>query len=159
MPPCQWPELTLALSTDTPLKQSYSLTERPGFLRLWGNCYDLSSPEAPAMLLRKQTSFFQTFEVTMKFSSQRVGCEAGLVLWWSQFSYATIGVRIGGILNDSDRRHIVSRTPKGRPGEFNVRISRQDCEPRVVLLTCLWSRQYRQIPRPVWRQQSTRRCL
>lgn len=118
----QWPNLTLALSTDTPLKQSYSLTERPGYLRLWGNCYDLSSPEAPAMLLRKQTSYFQTFEVTMEFNAQRLGCEAGLVLWWSQFSYATIGVRCGGIISNPERPHLVFRIPKGRPGEFQVRI-------------------------------------
>lgn len=115
--------LELILSTDTPLKQSYSLTERPGHLRLWGNCYDLSSPEAPAMLLRKQTSFFQTFEVTMEFHAQQVGAEAGLVLWWSQFSYATIGVRLGGILNDSGRARVLCRSPKGRPGEFHVRTS------------------------------------
>ncbi|KAK7713289.1 hypothetical protein SLS64_004538 [Diaporthe eres] len=107
---------------NTPLKQSYSLTERPGYLRLWGNCYDLSSPEAPAMLLRKQTSYFQTFEVTMEFSTQRLGCEAGIVLWWSQFSYATIGIRCGGIVSDPERPHFVFRIPKGRPGEFQVRL-------------------------------------
>lgn len=118
----QWPNLTLALSTDTPLKQSYSLTERPGYLRLWGNCYDLSSPEAPAMLLRKQTSYFQKLEVTMEFDTKRSGCEAGLVLWWSQFSYATIGVRCGGIISGPERPHLVCRTPKGRPGEFQVRL-------------------------------------
>lgn len=122
--PCQPLELTLAL-TDTPLKRSYSLSDRPGYLRLWGNCYDLSSPEAPAMLLRKQTSYWQAFEATMEFGSQRAGCEAGVVLWWSQFSYATIGVRIGGILSDSERPHVVSRTPKGKPGEFSVRLPRQ----------------------------------
>lgn len=73
------------------------------------------------MLLRKQTSFFQTFEVAMEFNTQQVGAEAGLVLWWSQFSYATIGVRLGEILDDSGRPHVVCRTPKGRPGEFHVR--------------------------------------
>ncbi|KAL1864315.1 hypothetical protein Daus18300_007738 [Diaporthe australafricana] len=76
--PMQWqadlksPNLELGwYQKNTPLKQSYSLTERPGYLRLWGNCYDLSSPEAPAMLLRKQTSFSQTFEVTMDFRPQQ----------------------------------------------------------------------------------------
>lgn len=77
------------------------------------------------MLLRKQTSYCQTFEATMEFGSQRVGCEAGLVLWWSQFSYATIGIRIGGTLNDSERPHVVSRTPMGKPGGFSVRLPQQ----------------------------------
>lgn len=120
--PCQWHKLTIIPSTDTPLKQSYSLTERPGYLRLWGNCYDLSSPEAPAMLLRKQTSFYQTFEVTMEFGSQQIGAEAGLVLWWSQFSYATVGVRFVATPGDSRRPRILCRTPEGRPGEFHVRL-------------------------------------
>lgn len=72
------------------------------------------------MLLRKQTSFFQTFEVTMEFNPQQVGAEAGLVLWWSQFSYATIGIRLGGAPDDSKRSHIACRRPKGQPGEFHV---------------------------------------
>lgn len=73
------------------------------------------------MLLRKQTSFSQTFEVTMEFNPQQVGCEAGLVLWWNQFSYATIGVRLGGNTRDSRTQHVVYRSPKGQPGEFSVR--------------------------------------
>ncbi|KAG8163352.1 hypothetical protein KVR01_006649 [Diaporthe batatas] len=82
-------------------------------------------PEAPSMLLRKQTSYWQTFEATMEFASQQVGSEAGLVLWWSQFSYATIGIRIGGILSNSKVPHVVSRTPKGKPGKSTVRLTRQ----------------------------------
>lgn len=59
----------------------------------------------------------------MEFDPKQIGAEAGLVLWWSQFSYATIGIRLacGGILNDSGRPHVVCRSPKGRPGEFHVR--------------------------------------
>lgn len=74
------------------------------------------------MLLRKQTSFYQTFEVTMEFGSQQIGAEAGLVLWWSQFSYATVGVRFVAPLGDSTRPRILCRTPEGRPGEFHVRL-------------------------------------
>ncbi|KAK2597093.1 hypothetical protein N8I77_012961 [Diaporthe amygdali] len=108
------PDLELGwYQKNTPLKQSYSLTERPGHLLLWGNCYDLSSPEAPAMLLRKQTSFYQTFGVTMEFNPLQADCEAGLVLWWNQFSYAAIGVTL-------ERRFrkacVITRSPKGRPG-------------------------------------------
>lgn len=74
------------------------------------------------MLLRKQTSFFQTCEVTMEFNAQQVGAEAGLVLWWSQFSYATVGVKLGCTVGDSKKPQIVCRSPKGRPGEFHVRL-------------------------------------
>jgi beta-xylosidase len=61
-------------------------------LRLYGNCYDLTSPEAPALLLRKQTSYNQVFQVKMNFSPTVRGYEAGVVLWWSQHSYASLGV-------------------------------------------------------------------
>ncbi|EMT66530.1 Putative beta-xylosidase [Fusarium odoratissimum] len=78
---------------NTPIKQSYTLTEKPSVLRIYGNCYDLTSPEAPAMLLRKQTSYNQTFKVKMEFKPTVRGYEAGAVLWWSQHSYASLGVK------------------------------------------------------------------
>ncbi|KAF5251619.1 hypothetical protein FANTH_3229 [Fusarium anthophilum] len=77
---------------NTPIKQCYTLTEKPGVLRLYGNCYDLTSPEAPAMLLRKQTSYNQVFKTKMEFKPTVRGYEAGVVLWWSQHSYAALGV-------------------------------------------------------------------
>ncbi|KAF5608449.1 xylosidase arabinosidase [Fusarium subglutinans] len=66
--------------------------KKPGVLRLYGNCYDLTSPEAPAMLLRKQTSYNQVFKTKMEFKPTVRGYEAGVVLWWSQHSYASLGV-------------------------------------------------------------------
>ncbi|SCO12552.1 related to xylosidase/arabinosidase [Fusarium fujikuroi] len=77
---------------NTPIKQSYTLTEKPGVLRLYGNCYDLTSPEAPALLLRKQTSYNEVFKAKMEFKPKVRGYEAGIVLWWSQHSYASLGV-------------------------------------------------------------------
>ncbi|KAH7122971.1 glycosyl hydrolase [Dactylonectria macrodidyma] len=97
---------------NTPLKSSYSLTERPGFVRLHGNCYNLSSPEAPAMLLRKQTSYSQTFLATMEFAPTRRGYEAGAVLWWSNYSYATISVVATQKDSDSELEHeVIIRRP------------------------------------------------
>lgn len=90
------------------------------------------------MLLRKQTSFFQTFETTMEFSAWQAGAEAGIALWWSQFSYATIGIKFGGLLSDSGKPHVVSRSPKGRPGEFHVRLplARHSWTTCQLMLTC-----------------------
>lgn len=107
-------------ATDTPLKPSYSLTERPGYLRLWGSCYDLSSPEAPAMLLRKQTAYFQTFEVTLEFDPRRVGYEAGIVLWWNHFSYATMGVTFVAPAHGKQARTVVARNATGQAGVMTV---------------------------------------
>ncbi|KAF3037903.1 hypothetical protein E8E11_006116 [Didymella keratinophila] len=77
---------------NTPLKAFHSLTERPGYLRIHGGCYDLTSPEAPALLLRKQESFIDRFSATLEFSPSRKGYEAGITVWWSMYSFASIGV-------------------------------------------------------------------
>ncbi|KAH6886378.1 glycosyl hydrolase [Thelonectria olida] len=112
---------------NTPLKQCYSLSERPGFLRLYGNCFDLSSPEAPAMLLRKQTSYSQTFYVTMEFNPRKVGYEAGVVVWWSQYSYAAIGVLVVEEEGGKLRRKAMIREP-GRPKDKAIESDLRDIE-------------------------------
>ncbi|OAG02366.1 Arabinanase/levansucrase/invertase [Paraphaeosphaeria sporulosa] len=105
---------------NTPLKKCYELLrERPGRLRLWGNCYNLSSPEAPAMLLRKQTEYRESFHAKLEFEPNRPGYEAGIVVYWSPFSYATIGI---GCVQDGDSylKTIVCRRPEGQAGGFSV---------------------------------------
>ncbi|KAL6400272.1 hypothetical protein AUP68_15970 [Ilyonectria robusta] len=104
---------------NTPLKQCFSLRERPGFLRLYGNCYDLSSPEGPAMLLRKQSSHNQKFTASMEFKPTRYGYEAGVVLWWSNYTYATIGV-VGTPDDHENQRKVISREPASR-GQINTK--------------------------------------
>lgn len=111
------------------------------------------------MLLRKQKSFFQTFEATMEFSAQQRGAEAGLLLWWNQFSYATIGVRVGGILSDSGKPQVVCRSPKGRPGEFHVRIPWQRLWYINSDADMFWHRRHRQTSQEVRQRPLKRQCL
>ncbi|KAI1132767.1 glycoside hydrolase family 43 protein [Nemania abortiva] len=108
---------------NTPLKPCYNLTERPGYLRLYGNCYDLASPEAPAMLLRKQSSYTESFEVKMQFTPRKAGYEAGIVVWWSQYSYATYGLTLSERSNGEQALAMVSRAPTGKPGEMTIETS------------------------------------
>ncbi|KAM0194777.1 hypothetical protein ACHAPI_006780 [Fusarium lateritium] len=103
---------------DTPIKQSYSLTERPDVLRLYGNCYDLTSPECPAMLLRKQTSYNQIFRAKMDFKPTVRGYEAGVVLWWSQYSYASLGVVATQCDDGKLESKIGYKGATGKAGEF-----------------------------------------
>lgn len=105
---------------DTPLKNCYSLTERPGYLRLYGNCYDLASPESPAMLLRKQSSYTESFEAKMEFNPRKAGYEAGVVVWWSQYSYATYGLTLRERVDGEQVLTIASRVPTGKPGAIAV---------------------------------------
>jgi beta-xylosidase len=77
----------------TPLKKDYSLSERPGSLSLYGNAYRIDDFECPSMLLRKQTGFSGDWRVKFIFAPKEAGHEAGTAIWWSQFAYASIGLR------------------------------------------------------------------
>ncbi|KAF7562943.1 hypothetical protein G7046_g1178 [Stylonectria norvegica] len=99
---------------NTPFKQCFSLVEKPGCLRLYGNCFNLSSPEAPAMLLRKQTGYTQTFRAKLEFDPRVRGYEAGAVLWWSRFSYASVGVVAKAATDGSISPWVVCREPDGK---------------------------------------------
>ncbi|KAI1115731.1 glycoside hydrolase family 43 protein [Nemania sp. NC0429] len=105
---------------NTPLKQCYSLTERPGYLRVYGNCYNLASPEAPAMLLRKQSSYTESFEAKMQFNPRKAGYEAGIVVWWSQYSYATYGLTLRKRVGGEQILTMVSRAPTGKAGDITL---------------------------------------
>ncbi|KAI1338290.1 glycosyl hydrolase [Xylariaceae sp. FL0016] len=117
---------------NTPLKPCYTLTDRPGHLRLYGNCYSLSSPEAPAMLLRKQTAYSETFEVKLDFNPRKTGYEAGVVLWWNQYSYATIGMTLADGDNPGQTKIAILRRPAGAAIETSrVKLcqERQELQP------------------------------
>lgn len=69
------------------------------------------------MLLRKQTAYNQTFSVTLEFSPSRIGYEAGLVLWWNQYSYATIGITLVELPSGEKVQTVVTRMPKTEGAE------------------------------------------
>ncbi|KAJ5107970.1 hypothetical protein N7456_004645 [Penicillium angulare] len=77
----------------TPLKNDYSLSERPGYLALYGNAYRIDSSECPSMLLQKQVGFSGDWKTRLEFKPTEAGHEAGAAIWWSQFSHASIGFR------------------------------------------------------------------
>ncbi|KAH6854049.1 glycosyl hydrolase [Chaetomium sp. MPI-CAGE-AT-0009] len=106
---------------NSPIKKCYSLTERPGHLRLYGNCYELTSPESPALLLRKQTGYNETFQAQMRFNPSRLGYESGVTLWWNQYSFASIGIGMVVPSEGSEAvRTVVARQPTGKNGELKV---------------------------------------
>ncbi|MBN1129921.1 MAG: glycoside hydrolase family 43 protein [Chitinispirillaceae bacterium] len=63
-----------------PAPGSYSLTERPGWLRLRGNRTTLSDQDAPAFVGRRQQHFAMTARACLSFAPQRAGEEAGLTI-------------------------------------------------------------------------------
>lgn len=79
----------------TPLKKEYSLKDNPASLSLYGGAYRIFDSECPSMLLRKQAHFSVDWRVGLRFSPENINEEAGTAIWWSQFAYASIGIRRG----------------------------------------------------------------
>ncbi|KAL4811963.1 glycosyl hydrolase [Aspergillus spinulosporus] len=78
----------------TPLKREYSLVDNPGALSLYGNAYRISDSECPSMLLQKQPTVSVDWRVGLRFAPENELEEAGTAIWWSQFSYASVGLRM-----------------------------------------------------------------
>jgi Beta xylosidase C-terminal Concanavalin A-like domain len=72
------------------------------------------------MLLRKQTDFKQTFQVTLDFRPRHPGYEAGIVVWYSMYSYASIGLAM--ICNEAEEmtKAVVTKLPASNIGAMNV---------------------------------------
>lgn len=78
-------------------KPFYSLTERPGFLRLYLSHVKLEDGETPAMLVRRQQHYDFQASAAMEFEPEREGEEAGLVLTQNErFSFLLVKERRKG---------------------------------------------------------------
>jgi beta-xylosidase len=106
-------------SVRTPYKTQYSLSARPGYLRIYGSFINLTEVASPAVYLRKQTDFNATWSTSLEYypSTQDVG-EAGTVLWLTEDYNQAIGVRRCD--NDPENRCIVTRTNTGPNLTFTV---------------------------------------
>ncbi|KAF7361476.1 hypothetical protein MSAN_01180900 [Mycena sanguinolenta] len=89
----------------TPYKTFYSLTARPGFLRMNANSFALGDRDNPALLLRKQTSYEETFETQMDFAPQTNLTEAGVTIFYSDLLHNDIAV----VGDGNGGRQIVTR--------------------------------------------------
>jgi hypothetical protein len=65
------------------------------------------------MLLRKQTSLSETFHAKLQFDPTQPGYEAGVTVWWSQYSYATFGITLVELPNGDRVRTLIYRQPTG----------------------------------------------
>lgn len=93
----------------TPYKPFHSLRARPGFLRLSANAYAVGDRDVPALLLRKQTSYEETFEVLMDFApGGNALAEAGVSIFYGDFLHNEIGVV--GDASGGGTRFLITRT-------------------------------------------------
>ncbi|KAJ3776089.1 glycoside hydrolase family 43 protein [Lentinula raphanica] len=100
----------------TPYKPFHSLTARPSFLRLFANSYAPGDRDNPAMILRKQTSYEETFETVLdSFLPESNLTEAGITVFYGDFAHNDIGVVGTGSEDGGGGRVVVTRTL--RPAE------------------------------------------
>ncbi|KAL4255436.1 glycosyl hydrolase 43 family protein [Pleurotus pulmonarius] len=91
----------------TPYKPFHSLSARPGFLRLFANSYAPGDRDSPAMILRKQSSYSEEFEVQIDFTPGTALNEAGVTVFYGDLLHSEIGLVGGGGATTSGRRIIV----------------------------------------------------
>jgi alpha-N-arabinofuranosidase len=75
-----------------PVEANYSLTERPGFLRLKGTSVKLTDVDSPTFVGRKQTGLGCVARVSLDFEPTAAGDEAGLVVRGNDENHYVVGV-------------------------------------------------------------------
>ncbi len=77
-----------------PYEEDFSLTARPGFLRLNGSPVTLNDQDSPAFVGRRQTSFNCTASTKLDFNPKQENEEAGLAVRTFDGFYYTIGITL-----------------------------------------------------------------
>jgi alpha-N-arabinofuranosidase len=90
-----------------PQPEDWSLTERPGWLRLNGSAVTLDDQESPAFLGRRQQHFEFQAEAFMEFSPANQD-EAGLAVRMNERHHAEIAVVLA-----QGKRHVITRVRLG----------------------------------------------
>ena len=111
-----------------PYKDDFSLTARPGYLRLNGSAVTLNDQDSPAFVGRRQTDFNCTALTLLEFDPKNESDEAGLVArGFDKFHY-----EIGITLRQGKRQVFLRRVLKGQtigPVEY------ADVQPGPVTLS------------------------
>ncbi len=117
-----WPELpekdnfdckNLAMQWNylrNPYPENYSLTERPGFLRLYGSAITMSDKDSPTFAGRRQTDFNCIAATSMEFNPKNENEEAGLVVRGNDKHHYEIAVT----LKDGSRKVLFRKVIKGK---------------------------------------------
>jgi len=75
-----------------PALGDFSLTERPGFCRIWTQDGVLSDISAKNILLRREQELTYTAETKLDFYPKKQGEQAGLVCYYSTATYARLSI-------------------------------------------------------------------
>ena len=97
----------------TPLRQCHTFDSNR--LAMYGNAYTVDMQESPAMLLRKQTSYTQTWTTQVSLESETDTHEAGTIVFWSRYSYIALFLRKNQIVV----RWVDESTDETKVGSFH----------------------------------------
>jgi hypothetical protein len=90
-----------------PVRPCYSLTERPGYLALWGSATTIDVDHNPSVLLRKQLALNVDWSTEVEFKPYKKGQEAGTLVWLSSKTHAVVAIRGA----DNGNMEIIYRGP------------------------------------------------
>jgi alpha-N-arabinofuranosidase len=93
-----------------PYAADFSLTERPGWLRLNGSAVTLNNQDSPAFVGRRQTDLVCVAQTRLSFNPQRENEEAGLVLRGNEKNHYEIGLTF----KDGKRQVFLRKTVDGK---------------------------------------------
>ncbi len=96
-----------------PQEKNYSLTARPGFLRLTGTKIKLNSPDSPTFVGRKQTDLTCEASALLEFDTPEEGDEAGIVVRGNDDNHYVLGVTF----HAGQRQVFLRRVLKGKTVE------------------------------------------
>ncbi len=122
---------TLALKWNylrNPNKGDYSLTERPGFLRLNGSAITMSDKDSPAFVGQRQTDFNCVASIMLEFDPDSENEEAGLVARQDDRHHYEIAVT----LKDGKRQVLFRKVVKG---EIVEPVQYADIQPGPIILS------------------------
>jgi xylan 1,4-beta-xylosidase len=111
-----------------PYEGDWSLTERPGFLRLHGSAVTLTDTDSPAFVGRRQEAFNCTASTRLEFDPNSDKEEAGLVVRGNDKYHYEIGVT----LRESKRQVFLRKVIKGKVVEP---VPYKDIQPGPVALS------------------------
>lgn len=75
-----------------PYPQDYSLTERPGYLRLWGSAVTMNDQDSPAFVGRRQTYLACLASTRLSFHPRHENEEAGLAVRGNSKNHYDLGI-------------------------------------------------------------------
>lgn len=92
-----------------PRPGSWSLTDRPGWLRLKGGVEPLTSFRASTLFLRRQEDFVFDAETRLDAGHLPADSEAGLVCWYDSKSWIKVAVVVGDALRGADAFPVIEK--------------------------------------------------